>query len=265
MIGQTKIIDKINSFSYIDLPCSTLLVGDRGSGKHAICNYMSNYYDVPLLDISTEISKDKIDEIYTQSIPAIYVIDIALASKSKKIVNLQNIILKFIEEPPASCKIVILAESKNQVLDTVLNRCQIWCLKKYSLEELRQFSEEFTDEELILLSTPGNIKSISHQVLTNINRLCDNIINNINRAGISNTLSIANKINFNNEDKEDTFDLDIFLLCLRNKLSKTSYTEAFMLTKLMMENSRIFNINKRYLFEKYLLDLKEAFNETRGI
>lgn len=263
MIGQTKIIETINSLSYKELPQSILLLGNRGSGKHTLCSYIANHYNTILVDISEDISKDLIDDIYIGGSSVIYLIDIVLASKSKKIINLQNAILKLVEEPPVDCKIIILSETKSQILDTIVNRCQVWPLERYSLQELRTFSSDLTDDELMMLSTPGRVKSTSHELLTGIDNLCDNIIMNIHKAGFSNTLSIVDKINFT--DENDKYDLDLFNLCLRNKLATTTYFASFMLIKELMENCKLLNVNKKYLFEEFLLNLKGVFDEYKRV
>ena len=61
--------------------------------------------------------------------------------------------LKFIEEPLKNSYIIILAESTNQLLPTIYNRCQVMTFAPYSIDELRNF----TQDELVLsvARTPG--------------------------------------------------------------------------------------------------------------
>ena len=75
MIGQEKLINQIDKLTLDTFPHSTMLVGDLGSGKHTICDYITNKFGLPKFDITDKISQETIEEIYTKVEPIFYIID----------------------------------------------------------------------------------------------------------------------------------------------------------------------------------------------
>ena len=57
-------------------------------------------------------------------------------------VKSQNTILKFLEEPTSNCIIILLVENLSSLLDTVINRCQVFELEKYDKSTLSLFADK---------------------------------------------------------------------------------------------------------------------------
>ena len=73
MIGQINLINKLNKYSIDTFPRTTLLIGDKGSGKHLICDYISkNILKLPLYELK-DLSNELITEINLSSNPYIYI------------------------------------------------------------------------------------------------------------------------------------------------------------------------------------------------
>jgi RNAse (barnase) inhibitor barstar len=88
------------------------------------------------------------------------------------------------------------------------------------------------------------------------------IIDNIGVASIPNTLSLSNKFNF---EDEKGYNLDVFFKVfieeLKNKLvsiKDEKYTAAYFLTSEFCSNLKLLNVNKKKLFETYILALKKT-------
>lgn len=253
MVGQKNLLNKLNSYNIDTFPRSVMLIGEKGSGKHTVIDYIKeNIVKLPLIDISKDLSADYINAIYRNPNPMIYLIDLNDLTEKQ-----QNVILTFIEEPLSNSFIIILTENKNTVLNTVINRCVCFEIEAYSKEELNSFLTSEDDKELILniLRTPGKIKNTNLSNLRSIVDVCDKIINKLSAASFMNTLSIADKINF--KDEYDKFDLDIFLDSL-----------IYLLNEDYIHNKNI-NSYKMYLYiineRKKLIDKrlnKEAFFRT---
>ena len=94
MIGQDKLIDKINNINMDNLPHSLILLGDKGSGRHTIFNMIVDKMQLPFFDITDKLSQELIDEIYLKIEPIIYLINIDDISLRES-----NMILKMVEEP----------------------------------------------------------------------------------------------------------------------------------------------------------------------
>lgn len=231
MVGQKNLLNKLNKYNVDTFPHSALILGEEGSGKHVLSMYIKeNILGLPLLDITENISDEYIDMIYRNPNPAIYLIDM-----SKMMEKEQNILLKFIEEPLRNAFIILLCENRNNLLNTIYNRCVIFEMEPYTKTELEQFVTSDEDKELILsvLRTPGKILNTNLSNIRAIYDLCDKMVDKMNVANFSNTLTIADKINY--KDEYNKFDINIFFDML-------IYT---LFNKYLSENNK--NIYNMYL------------------
>lgn len=266
IIGQNKIINEINSINSLqDLPKSLLIVGSFGSGKHSIFNYICNKFNIEVEHIDYELSLDILNEMYSLSIPKMYLIDFNALKENKHIERFQNTLLKFLEEPPEFAWITIISYSSNSILPTILNRCQKLVLQPYSIDDLRaisiKYNKSFTDDDLFILRTPYNIINTSDNDLQEIKKLSTNIIENMSKANLSNILTIKNKL-----------DTDLKLFIFINIFSEYLYTayidsfnqkyfDSLLLTNKLNENLYVLGINKSNLIDNYLVNLKTLLND----
>ena len=269
--GQDKLLDRINKFNYETFPQSSIIEGTTGCGKHTLVNYISDKFNVPIEDISGKISNDMIMDIYTKPNPTLYVIDMLQLNKSKRIDIVQNSLLKFIEEPPTDSKVIILCENKDNLLSTIQNRCQVFSFEKYNYTRLKQFTEDnnitLESEDLFCVyDTPGKLLNMTNEVcFSELKSLVDKVIDNIVRASIPNILTIPSKLNF---DNSDGYDIDVFLHLMRtsllNRMTDCSISneefnylkKQYTCTCKVCEKIKMFNVNKKALFENYLMELK---------
>ena len=210
MIGQKKLLDRIDKYSLDNFPNTSLILGEDGSGKHLIAKYIADRFNVELVDITKIIDNEVIDNIYRSSSINFYLIDLDELTEKFSDKN-QNMILKFIEEPLSNAFILLLAENKYTLLDTIVNRCIIFDLDKYSDEELLNFT---SNRDIIkLVRTPGKI-ALCQDTIADMSILCNKIVNDLGKANFANALTIADKFNYS--DEYDKFDVDIFLTFLIN-------------------------------------------------
>lgn len=258
MVGQKVLLNKLNNYNINTFPRSVILIGEEGSGKHLISEYIKdNILKLPLLDITQNISNEYIDEIYRNPKPVIYLIDVNDMTEKE-----QNILLKFIEEPLKNAFIILLVDNKNNLLNTVYNRCISFELDFYTKEELNTFLEDKTNAELILnvLRTPGKILNNNLNNITEIYDICSKIISKLNVATYANTLTISNKINF--KDEYNKFDLDIFLdtliYCLLTKYKEEDNSMYLKMYLLAIENRKKLidkRINRQHFMDNFLTQL----------
>lgn len=264
VLYQDHLIDLIDRSSIDTLPKSLILLGDYGSGKHLISNYISLKFNLISIDITDNLNYENLEEINSRVEPYLYIINSSNIS-----IKEQNTILKFVEEPLKNSFIVILCENKNQLLDTVLNRCQIWELKKYNQDELRHFitgNPDNLDLMLKVAKTPGQIKELDDAKLKDMFDLAYKIIDKISNATLPNTLSIADKLAFKNE--KDKLNVYMFVKvlneCFLSRIIESDNDKlfaAYSITNKFLNDQYIANINKRHLFENYLIRLR---NTMRG-
>lgn len=265
MLGQNKIINRINNLTLDTMPHSLLILGDKGSGRHTVFNMMVDKLGLPCFDITNKISQDMIDEIYLKVEPIIYLIDI-----NNITVKESNMILKLVEEPFNNAYMVFIGKTWANVIPTILNRCQIWEMERYSEEELKYFMSVLYDnyaDYLYLIdfcTTPGQIlyiKQSGADTVQQMKSMAEKIIDYIGGANFANILTISDKIAF--KDEQDKWDYDIFVKVLHKTIKHRmieSYSKPlekmFITTTQLLKDTEIPHIDKKYLFEDYLCHCK---------
>ena len=257
IVGQEKLLNSINkTITNNTFPHTSMIIGPSGSGKHLICNYIKEKLGYDMVDITSILSQELIENIMLKVEPKIYLIDANVIT-----VKQENVILKFIEEPLQNAYIILLCNSINLVLPTISGRCFKWNLQPYSKETLKTFT---TNEQLLeICNTPGQIKKLESYSLEALIQLADKLFNFVSTNNFANTLTISNKIAFNQETDKYDFQLfsHILLYVIKNKIyieSNQRLTQYYILTNKLVNDSLIKNINHKLLFEHYLSELKRV-------
>ena len=112
--GQEKICNQIDKLTLDSFPRSLMLVGSKGAGKHLIVDYIANKFNLQVIDITTTLDQDSIEELYNRVEPYLYIIQANELS-----VKEENTILKFVEEPLKNSYIILLAETAIGILPTI--------------------------------------------------------------------------------------------------------------------------------------------------
>ena len=257
MIGQEKLIDDINKYTLQTLPRTLLFLGEYGSGRKTLVKFIANKFSLPIIEITTDTTAEQLTEYSQSVIKSLYLINLDnIKTKS------QNKLLKFIEEPSVNSFNMLIAESEAQVLPTILNRCIIYRLEEYSVEQLKQIAS-YSDECIYkVCRTPGQIKNIDEQSFKKLYNLCETIVNKANKASFANTLSIATKINF--KEDFDKYDFVLFFKLLnyvsfncyiknRTKLSEL----VFWLTSKYINVYKNNTVDKQKFTNLFLVELYE--------
>lgn len=260
---QKKLKNKIDEYDVSNFPHTVLLFGEYGCGKHTFANYISNKLITELFDISNSITLDTIDDILTSAERKSYLIDIDELTEKQ-----QNMILKFIEEPLDNIYIILICSNIFNLLDTVKNRCIIFEFEKYTTENLSLFLQQEDDVRTIeLCHTPGQLKLYRNCNIDNVINLCNKIVTLIDKASYSNTLSIADKINF--DDEYDKIHIDVFMsiliASLLKHIEKTNNNILFkmynIVNECILKLNRNKRLNKRYILENLLSSLWRVSHE----
>jgi len=263
MVGQKKLFEKINNLSLKSLPHSLMLVGEYGCGKHLASDEISSKLGIPIKDISDSLNAETINNIYDMVTPQIYTINgdsITLKEESA--------ILKFIEEPSKNAYIIIFCENRGRMLNTILNRCIIWEFEPYTMDELLSFAPSASTELLKVANTPGKLIEWSPQPISDIQEVCDNIINRMINANIPNALTLPDKIAWKEEDK-NKYNKNLFLQMLlftaKEKVIDDKdkiWYNVYVLTNKFLNDSHIPHIDFQKLFENYILNLKTLLQQS---
>lgn len=213
MVGQEELVAKLKSYTIDTLPHSILLLGESGCGKHTLAKELAEYFNVELIDITEDISFETLTDISLKASPAFYLISIDSIDEKQ-----QNKILKFVEEPSVYAYVILISNSKYNVLETLYNRCIVFQFDKYEIDDLRHFveGEDISNDLVELCSTPGQIKMIINYYNELVNT-CNNFTNKLKKASFNNVIrNIVYKINY--KDEYDKFDMTLFLRALKRSL-----------------------------------------------
>lgn len=253
LVGQDKLNQFLNNVSIDTMPRSSILSGPKGCGKHTFCSLLKEKLNIPLVDITDKLDFEFIIELYTKTTPSIYLVDVTNILKKE-----QNKLLKFLEESLKNSFIIILCESLNQLLDTIINRCEVIRFQPYTIEQLRQFDSDIDETILHLCNTPGDIITYKSLSLEPYIVLAQKMIEKMNIAAISNAISISDKIAF--KDESDRLNLTLFKKVLLNTASaalinqkiNNSFFDA--IRNYLTEASQP-KVNQKYLFENLITNL----------
>ena len=246
MIGQKKLKSKIDSYTLSTFPHSILLLGDRGSEKEEICDYISSKFSLPKYDLTELISDEYINEIYSMPNFGLYVIDGTKITERE-----QNVILKFYEEPNDYMYIILTCESKYNILETIQTRSYELVMDLYTRDELLPLCSKDTELELSLANTPGTIEELNYVDLQSLKKLCDTIMNKLEIASYQNTLTIANKVNF--KDEYDKYPLWAFTRMLSLVMLERKSPLYWYLLDFMKKYEPL--LDKKRFFEHLLTEM----------
>lgn len=237
LIGQKNLLEKLKN-----LPQVSMLVGEVGSGRHTVAKYVAtSILTYQFKEITEEI--DDLSLYYESPLNSLYLINIGMLDERK-----QNTLLKFLEEPPYSSKIILISSYKDFIIPTILNRVQIYYMDNYTLEELREFNKDVDS----ICTTPGQALEYKKEDIENAKELALKIVKSLSLANYPNTLTIKNKLAIGDNNG---IDLDIFFKCLIESL-KNNYLETKNYTtyKLFLTTQEYYSkINKNYNLD-YLID-----------
>ena len=256
VFGQEKLCNKIDELTLSTFPHTLMLIGKKGSGKRKLVEYIAQKYNLRIVDYN-DISFDSLVDIQLSTIPSIYIL-------SDLTIKEQNQLLKFFEEPCLNAFIILISESKDEYLNTILKRCQIWYLDSYTKEQIRKLcidkNIDVDDSILDIIETPGDVDAISGSKINSLLDLANKVLNKINQASYGNLFNISQK--FESED----YDIDLFVKLLHQlsyqnclKSDDVLSVEIYNLTNTLYKNIRINHINKLQLLENYIFQLRRIY------
>ena len=76
IIGQEKLINKLNNYNINTLQHALLFIGPKGCGKHLMASYVAEKVALDLVSIDDTFSSDDISTFNYKTIKALYLIDL---------------------------------------------------------------------------------------------------------------------------------------------------------------------------------------------
>lgn len=260
MIGQEKLLSILDTYTLETLPKTLLFIGEEGSGRKTIITRLANRLCLPVVMVDDNIDFETILEYQRSVIKRMYCIDIDNFTE-----KMQNQFLKFIEEPAENVYISIIAETENNVLETVLNRCIKFYIKPYSEVELRQV-RDYPDSLIYeICRTPGKIIAVDYRGIQDLYKFCTKLVQGVQKASYANLLSVSAKINYKEDwTKYDFYTFfDVLKKASLDEFFKTNSPQAFTIYTLTTKYTNKFAVIKP-LRENFVLSfLSNMWLETR--
>lgn len=254
----------------------TLLCKSKGLEPCNKCNSCLkfdnfNHPDFTLVEPEKDIiKKEKIDDVLNK-------INIAPLESQRKIividdshsmrVETQNALLKTLEEPPNYINIILITSNSNNIIPTILSRCQVitfYPIPKDEIEKLLVSEYGKTEEEANFIAhfTKGSLgKSIAYSKSQDFFKQRDETLDIIDQIVRGDKFNIFTSIDFFNKHK-DAYEemLDIILYWFRDLII---YKKLGPSELLINQDKTTLLSNQSFLSEDRINGIIEKTMETR--
>ena len=261
IIGQEKLLNKLNNYSINTLPHVMLFVGPKGCGKQLMANYVAEKFDLDLVIIDDTISSEDISTFNYKTIKTLYLIDLNNFTEKQ-----QNIFLKALEDVSSTAYFILIANSEAGILNTILNRCIKHTFEPYTKEQIEQITNtSVNDLAFKIFQTPGKLLNLTEESFNNLLTEADKIVRNTSAQQYAASLVAATKVNY--KDLYNKLDFDLFLdaiECLALEDFKNGNQKSlivFKVTNQFKQYATQQRLIKEILMFNYLTTLWEALQE----
>lgn len=268
MIGQENLLKEIDKqIKQNTFPRFAILVGTRGGGKKLIAHHIANELEgmeYILQDVSIASVRDMIEDAYTIKDLTIYVIPDADSMS----IAARNAMLKVVEEPPNNAYFIMTLENENNTLSTIKSRGTIFNMDNYKADELALYSQslelpqEAREIAIDLCDTPGEINLLSSYDIEAFYDYVQLVVDNIAEVSGANAFKIADKVAL--KDGAEGYDLKLFWTAFIHNVAYNKdkkYWNAIPITDKALQQLRIRGINRVFLMDKWILDVRQAWME----
>lgn len=261
MIGQEKLLEKLTSYTLETLPRTILFLGEVGCGKHFLSKELSKFFNVDLIEISSEINDDQLVEYQQSPVDTFYLINLDLFTEKQ-----QNQFLKFIEEPAKNVYIILIASSELIILPTILNRCFKYYFSPYSIEQLKNITGIENDLIYALCNTPGQILSLDSSQVDKSIDFATFFIEDLFKKPMAQILAYGSRLNY--KEDYDKIDYRLFLkavlyIAFKKYLETEEYKYLYIYTFTTQYCQQLSYkiIIKENFITNYLIKMKENLND----
>lgn len=270
MIGQKKLLKTLDDL--IDsnkLPRLMILVGEEGSGRSQICEYVGKR-----LGISTVFCENSADDV-RETVANAYKTGAKVLNIFKDIDDMsnasKNALLKVIEEPPNGAYFIMTSRDiGNSALATIRSRGTVFYMDAYTVDELLAYAKSnypntdvYLGDVARVAETPNEVDLLMSIGVADFFDFVDLVIDNISTVSGANSFKIGEKISFKNGDGK--YDLKLFLKIFMKKCSDMivsdplRYAEGVGITSKYLQELSVSGINKQFVFDNWLLQIREAW------
>ena len=248
VVGQEKLRQQLIN----NLPITTLIVGEVGSGRKTVSEYICNKLNIPYFLLSNKV--EDLRQIEILDTDYVYI----LSDFDTCSVNAKNSMLKILEEDPYPTRFILTCSNLNDVPTTIQSRCQIFFMEPYSKEDLSILCEN--PNIVDICDTPQEIKDIE-PIFNDLTQFCDKVIDNVDKTILSNALKIGQYIQMK-KDKEG-YNLKLFLKVILNKYmslyentKENVYLQRALITSSNIDKLKLPSVVKQMVFDDWVFSIR---------
>lgn len=277
MIGQNKVLEKVDNLIEKGFPRFLIITGQRGQGKTELAIEISKRLKIPFCNIGIKIDeiREMIQMAYKQTEPIIYLIQNA----DKMSIGAKNSLLKVIEEPPQQAYFIMELQQIENTLETIKSRCQQLKLDNYTDKELLEMAEkikpDITDLEWTIVDSIAinyyEIQLLVNYGITEFYDYVKKVFDHIYKVQSANAFKLSEKLALKNE--EDKYDVALFLrtfriMCMDKLLVHldvedneefSCYAKSINETSNILIQLSINGINKASLIDMWILNIRRIW------
>lgn len=264
MIGQKRIQSKISAL--IDngaFPRFSIITGQYGCGKKTLAKQIAKQLKGFMVNVEPKVDgiREMIEQSYKTATRTVYII----ADADMMSVAAKNALLKVTEEPPNNAYFIMTLQDSANTLDTIRSRGTIFQMDAYTPEEIMLCVGTTTDRDTLnrfvqLCDTPYAVQLLKSYDAKQFSDYVTLVVDNIAEVSGVNAFKIADRINLSGDDSK--YDLTVFWRafsaeCLnRFKTNPMKYARAIEITSGYMQDLRTSSLNRSYMFDMWLLDVR---------
>lgn len=267
MIGQKNNIKFINDLvANKTMPRFIIISGTSLSGKTTLAKYITAQLKAQLIEAETGVNgvRGIISQAYKSPIPICYLIKHADELSKSAL----NALLKVTEEPPKQAYFILTTNNYDELLDTLKSRGTTFTIEPYSNHDLWRIDK--TGELRTYCSNIGELVELSSfENRDGVIKLCNALLDSINKVTLTNALKIGSNIKFKETDT-DKIPIPLFFTTLKSTCkcrmvqNRHEDEELFKFIKyyqIITEYARKIrnkSVKKDALFDRFIITLWEA-------
>lgn len=279
VLGQDTVLDKFDKMiEEHTLPHCLVIMGSYGSGRKYMAKYITDKLDATIYQSDEDkntvaYARKVIEQAYTQTEPIVYLFNNMDYLK----VEVANALLKITEEPPENAYFIITCTLIMDIPKTLRSRCFSIRLKHYDYNTLAEIAlrngckPENIGKVLQDCETPGLVinRLKTMQTVQELEEYVDKVVDNIGKVSTSNVFKIDEKIAFKVDDTG--FNLNAFWIAFSNNCmqrtkeihnsKRNMYFRWIRITGEYREKLLINGINKRILFDTWLVEIRDSYSK----
>lgn len=272
MIGQERLLNRIDKMIDAGFPRFTIICGNKQSGRKMIVNRIAKGLKAHLINSSIKVDdvRDIIELSYKQSEPTLYLLsDVDKMSPAAK-----NALLKITEEPPRKAYFIMTLQDISSTLATLKSRGTVLNIDPYTPSNLMEYAESkgysLTKEEQDIVSNictvPGEVDLLVRYNISDFYDFVKTVVESIGIVNGANAFKIGLKLSYKEDD--GGWDIALFMraimyLCRQkmNTLPIHQYRDSIVVTSKYLSQMSVTGINKSSTIDMWILEMRGIWVE----